>query len=300
MILFLATACGKKGDLTLRAFEKPAAAGNISALHRDNEINIFWQYPAHEMQRIKGCQVMRSDDGGIIFKELAFLNPDKLLYVDKNFAVGREYYYKIRCLSVRNIYSDDSAVIKVIPLPLPQKPEDISYKVENDSIKIHWRQAADLKYNIYKSFQKGDYSISPLNNEPLSENYFNDKIETGKTVYYTVRALLGTEIRDEGPPSEELEVNPASFVPSRPSGLKHIPVEKASYLLWKENPEAWVKGYRVYRKRLIDDNFVLIGEPAAPVFADAEPLASKTVYYITAVGPVKESLPSEMLEAAHR
>lgn len=295
IIALAAVSCGKKGELTLKAFEKPAAAENIKALHRDNEIYLSWHYPASERSRIKGCKILRSDGKDSNYRELAFLKTDELLYVDNDFTSGLEYYYKFKCLSLKDVYSDYSVVIKVSPLPLLPKPKEISYIITNDSIKIQWQQIADARYNIYKSYEKGSYTAFPINNKPLNENFFIDKIETGKIVYYTIRSHRGTEIRDEGPPSEEIEVNPADFIPSSPSGLMYVPLDKKIYLLWKENPELWIKGYRVYRKRLLEEKFSLIGEIVTPVFADSEASDSKTIYYITAVGPQKESPPSEML-----
>lgn len=296
MTALLAVACGKKGDLTLRAFEKPATAANIKAMHRDNEINIFWQYPASERSKIKGCQFLRSDSKDSNYRELAFFKKDDLQYVDKDFTLGREYYYKIRCLSLKDVYSDDSPILKITPLPLLQKPEGVSFIITNDTIKIQWQHIADAQYNIYKSYQKGSYSVLPINSVPLKEIFFNDKIETGKTVYYTIRSHRGTEIRDESSPSKELEINPSHFVPKNPSDLMFIPLEKKVYLLWKENPEIWIKGYRVYRKRLPEEKFNLIGETITPVFTDSEIVNSKTTYYyITAIGPELESQPSAVI-----
>ncbi len=296
IIALLAVSCGKKGTPTLKAYEKPASPININVLHRGEDIYISWQYPAHERQRVKGCQMLKSGDGGINFNELVFLKPDELYYTDKDFSTGHEYYYKIRCLSVRDIYSDDSAIIKISPLPPPYKPKDISYIVTNDSIKIQWGFDASAHYNIYKSFQSGGYSLYPINSQPLRDSVFIDKLETEKTVYYTVRSSLGTLIRDESPPSDELEVNPASFKPASPTGLVYVPLENKIYLLWKDNDEVWIKGYRVYRKRLLEDKFILIGESAAPVFTVIESFVSKTAFYVTAIGPVAESSPSEIIE----
>jgi hypothetical protein len=296
IIVILTFSCGRKGSLTLKAYEKPASPANITAFHRDGGIYIFWQYPVQERLKIKGCQLLKSGDGGISFKELAFLKPDELDYTDRDFITGHDYQYKFRCISLRDVFSDDSVIIKISPRSLPQKPEEISSVIKNDSLQIRWKIPPDVKANIYKTFHKGSYSFYPINSEPLTNNFFVDKLEISRAVYYTVRLLRGTDIRDEGPPSDELEVNPAFFVPSSPSGLNYAPVEKKVYLLWKENPENWVKGYRIYRKRPNDDKFALIGETAAPVIIDAEPIASKTSYYVTAVGPQAESNPSETIE----
>ena len=296
IIVILTFSCGRKGSPTLKAYEKPTSPFSITAFHRDGGIYVFWQYPPQERLKIKGCQLLKSGDGGISFKELVFLKPDELEHADRDFIVGHDYHYKLRCISLRDVFSDDSVIIKITPQSPPKKPEDISYVIKNDSLQIKWKIHPDVKANIYKTFHKGSYPLYPINTEPLTDNFFFDKLEISRPVYYTVRLLRGTDTRDEGPPSDELEVNPAFFVPSSPSGLNYASLAKKVYLLWKENPENWLKSYRIYRKRPNDDKFTLIGETAAPVIIDAEPPASKTSYYVTALGPQAESDPSETIE----
>ncbi len=295
VFIIFASSCGKKGDPTLKAFEKPAAVINIKAIHQDNEINIFWQYPEAEKRRIKGCQFMRSEGTNSNFKVLAFMKPTEQSYLDKDFTFGNDYYYKIRCLSLKDIYSDDSPIIKVSALPPPPKPIGISYTITSDSLKIQWQEISDVKYNIYRSYQRGVYSIYPINNAPLKDNFYFDRIDTSRTVYYKISSHLNTEVRNESVLSEELEINPTDFIPSAPTGLIYAPLDKKILLLWEENPETWVKGYRIYRKKAQDKEFALIGEVINPVFIDSEPPDKKAIYHIKALGPVKEGQPSQTL-----
>jgi fibronectin type 3 domain-containing protein len=304
IIVLLSISCGKKGDPTLKTFEKPMPVKEIRAVHREDELIISWSYPASEREKIKGFYIEKaeiiSQESGVRsqeFKNITFLKNDVSQFIDKDFKVKQIYLYKIRVYSLRDVISDDSPVIKVKPLILPERPTGLSYTVGNDSIKIKWdRVCNSFKYNIYKSYEKGKYSASPMNNTPLTETSFSDKVEKDRTVYYTVRALLDTDIKDEGYPSEELEVNPESFVPSKPANLKYVPSEKKVYLMWNENPETWVKGFRIYRKRESETGFKLIGESTLPAFTDNEPLSSKRSYYITAVGPGKESIQSDTVD----
>lgn len=298
------TSCGKKGDPTLKAFEKPMPVKEIRAVHREDEIIISWQYPAPERAKIKGFSIekaeIKNQEAGVRgqeFKRIAFLKSDASQFIDKDFIVKKEYLYKIRVYSLRDVSSDDSPVIKVNPLPLPQIPEGLSYVITKDSIKIKWDSVGNsIKYNIYKSYEKGNYPLFPVNDAPLSETHFYDIIEKEKPVYYVVRALLDTDIKGEGYPSEELEVNPEAFIPSSPYNLKFVPSKQRVYLMWNENLETWVRGYRIYKKKALDADFKVIGESIAPAFTDTEPLLSKAYYYITALGPKKESSPSEIIE----
>lgn len=313
-LLFVATlfliACGKKGDPTLNTFEKPMPVKEIRVVHRENEIIISWSYPASEREKIKGFYIekaeIKSQESGVKspdFKNITFLKNDASQFVDKDFKVNQEYLYKIRVYSLRDVISDDSPVVGVNPQPLPPPPVNLSYRVLHDSIEIGWNEVtnnrqstAGVRYNIYRSYEKGKYPVLPLNNIPLTEPFFKDRIETGRPVFYTIRSLLDTDIKDEGYLSEELEVNPESFVPSKPYNLKYVPSKMKVYLMWNENPETWVSGYRIYRKRESEAEFRFIGESILPAFTDNEPLSSKTIYYITAMGPKKESIPSETIE----
>ncbi|BCB95492.1 fibronectin type III domain protein [Dissulfurispira thermophila] len=301
--------CGRKGDPTLRTFEKPMPVKEIKVTHRENELIISWSYPSAEREKIRGFYIEKAEikgqESGVgmpDFKNIMFLRSDASQFIDKDFKIGQSYLYKIRVYSLRDIISDESPVIKVNPRHLPEPPARLSYKVSNDSLEIIWQNAEKnegqrvIRYNIYRSTEKGKYPTSPLNSSPLREPFFRDVVEKARPVYYTIRALLDTELRDEGYPSEEIEVNPKTFIPSQPHNLKYVPSEKKVYLMWDENPEIWVRGYRIYRKKETEVVFSLIGESTLPAFTDNEPLSSKRAYFISAVGPGKESIPSEIVE----
>jgi len=300
IISLLISSCGKKGDPTLRSFEKPSPVTDIKVLHREDEIIISWDYPSSERDKIKGFYVERAEGAPhFTAPPLAFLNNDGSRYTDKGFKLKTEYIYKIRVYSLKDVISDDSPLVKVRPLPLYGPPTGLSYVLTNEAVKIQWdRLCSSIKYNVYKSYEKGKYSASPFNSAPLKDNFINDKVDTNKPVYYTVRALQDTAIRDEGYPSAELEVSPESFVPSGPSGLKYVIGDKKVYLMWNENSEMWLKGYRVYRKRTSESGFALLGDTVTPAFTDNEQLTAVTFYYVTALGPKKESTASGSVEVA--
>ncbi|MBA4348809.1 MAG: hypothetical protein C0415_02330 [Thermodesulfovibrio sp.] len=299
-ILFLFS-CGKKGDPTLKSYEKPLSVKDVKALHREDEIIISWSYPSSDRDNIKGFYIYKAEiDGqtagskGYVYKKITFLKSDASQFRDKKFELKKLYLYRINAYSLRNVISDDSPDVKVVPYELPLPPAGLSYRVTNDSLEIIWSGSdSSLKYNIYSSYEKGKYSESPKNRVPLKEELLKDRIDTLKIVYYTVRAFRDAETKEEGYPSEELEVNPALFTPSSPVDIRFIPSPQKVYLMWNENPETWVKGYRIYRKRLSESDFMLIGEAVTPTFTDKEPLIEKTFYHITAFGPKKESAPSK-------
>lgn len=290
-LLFTVAACGKKGPPTLKAYEKPAAPSNLAAVHREDRILLTWSYPGGEKKPVKGFEVLRSEDSK--FVRIASVESDKTTFADSDFKDETTYKYKIVVRSMKDVLSVDSNVIVVAPKRLPPVPEDIQAKVEPDSIALSWKgSAGDVCYNIYKSTVKGKYPESPLNRKPVcAASYRDSSLSPAVPVFYTVRGTLDTMIKDEGYPSPEVEVGPSGFIPSVPADVRVVAGEDKVHFVWKENPESWVKGYRIYRKMRGERDFALIGEVNTPAFTDAVKSGKKAVYLIKAVGSSAESEP---------
>jgi fibronectin type 3 domain-containing protein len=288
-----ASACGRKGQPTLKSYEKPAPPSGLSAIHQGSEILLSWEFPEDKELTLKGFYLMRSSGGD--FEKLAFLDNDKRSYSDTTFKTGTIYKYKVVAVNLRGIIGKDSNIITVKPEAPPSPPGKVSYKVERDSLIITWESAgAGVLYNVYKSYKQGVYALRPLNKEPLAETSFTDKLDTKKVVYYTVRSLRGNAWRDEGNASGEIKIDPSEFVPSSPENLKTVATEESVYLTWKEPPETWVTGYKVYRKIEGEKDFKPIGETPIPSFIDKEAPLTKRNYRVTAIGPSKEGPPAEI------
>jgi len=315
-VLFLLYSCGKKGDPTLKSYEKPIPPSGLKALHRESEIILSWEFPKDKEPTIKGFHLMKSippppsrpplprgdergvKEGGGDFEKLAFLEPDKRAYIDPDFKINSDYKYKIISQNMRGIISNDSNIVKLIPKTVPSPPQNILFKVEYDSLILNWKSAENgILYNIYKSHEKGIYNLMPVNKEPTKENSFKDNLDIKKPVYYTIRSLRGSDIRDEGSASEEIEINPSKFIPSPPEGLHAVATEENVYLIWKEAPETWVVVYRVYREINKKEGFIFIGETQTPAFLDRDKPLTKRSYRITAIGPSKEGSPAELRDA---
>jgi hypothetical protein len=277
----------------MRTFEKPAAVTEIRALHRDGQLIISWSYPRQAKISIKGFYVQRAE-GRLPFETIAFLQGDSLQYSDEHFEINKEYRYKMRVYSMRNIISDDSPELKVIPLQLPDPPKAVAYRLTNDAVEITWEQGADgHTYNIYRSAEKGKYQ-APLNASPLGKPFFRDGVDVSRPIFYSIRSIVESTIRNEGDPSPDLEVNPQSFIPAKPTDLRYVRSQNKGYLSWKENAETWIKGYKVYRA-MASGEHVPVATVPVPLFVDDDPVSVRTYNYVTALGPVQESAPSEVV-----
>jgi hypothetical protein len=295
ILISLILSCGKRGDPTLKDFDMPLPASNLNVVHKEDKLIINWSYPSQERTKIKGFYILKKENLKNGFKNIGFIENSESRFIDRDFKTNQEYLYKIVVVNLKGIQSE-SNVIKATPLPLPEPPSGLSFVIGNEFVTINWNKVNNYKYNIYKSYEKGKYPSIPLNSTPISEPFYDDRMDKEKSVFYTVRSLFNTDIKDEGYPSEELEISPEAFIPSRPINLQYVISEKGVYLLWQENPEMWIKGYNVYGKEEDEKEFKLIGNSITPTFLDKRPLRTKRIYYVTSLGPIKESVPSEKIE----
>jgi hypothetical protein len=318
--LVILASCGYKGEPTLKSYEKPDPPSKLRAIHRESEIILSWDFPKNREKTIKGFYLMKSmypyppfipalprgdregskgdiegsrECGGEF--ERIFLKNAERSYSDKEFVIGSKYWYKIVSQNLKGVSSIDSNIVEIEPKETPPAPEGLSFKVEYNSLTLTWADEGDgIFCNVYKSDKKGVYSLSPINTEPIKGTSFKDRFDIRKTVFYTIRGMRGGVVRDEGPSSRDIEVNPSEFVPASPEGLQAIATEEGVQLIWKESPETWVMGYRVYRRIDKEKAFVFIGETPVPAYFDRENPTIKRNYRVTALGPSKEGIATEI------
>jgi hypothetical protein len=284
--------CGKKGDPTLKAYEKPSAPGAFRALHREEAIFLFWNYPKDDEPSIDGFVLLKSKPGDS--EEVIQIEKEHRSYVDTDIALQTEYTYTIFSKNLKGVMSD-TGKISVLPSEVPLAPEPVSFQLGNNMLKLSWSSTGDsVVYNVYKSSKSEQYGFTPVNVEPISTTYFSDKLDTKKPVYYIVRSLRAGPLRDEGPASEEIKITPADFIPSAPVHLQAVQTKGLIRLIWKEPPETWITSYKIYRKGEKENEYQYIGLSSTPTFLDPDNQLKKRNYRVTAVGPVSEGLPAEL------
>jgi hypothetical protein len=292
-------ACGRKGDPTLKSYEKPDPPSQLRAVHRESAVIIFWNFPKSKEPSIKGFHLLKSTGGD--YEKASFLNNDQRSYIDSRFEVNTEYHYKVIAENLKGVLSKDSNILVIKPLTPPPPPKNLSFTVTYNSLMLTWDSAGEgMLYNVYKSDKPGSYPLMPVNREPLKEFSLKDVFTVSKPVFYTIRSVTGSVIRDEGPASMELIVNPAEFVPPAPEDLQAIPTQSNVYLIWKESAATWVRGYRIYREINKQEGFVSIGETQTPSFLDGEKPVTQRSYRVTGLGPAKEGPPAEIRDIFYR
>jgi hypothetical protein len=296
-LFILLPACGKKGPPTMDSFARPAIVKDVGLVHRDGRIDISWTYSKQNPKIIiQGFRIERAE-GNALYETVASLPADAVYYSDAGITINKVYRYRILVLNARGVVSDPSEDLKVMPVTPPPPPDGLVQRITTGAVEISWNKAAEgVTFNIYRSEIKGIYPAASLNDKPLTRPFFKDNLNALKPVYYSVVAVIKSDIPNESAMSAELMVDPGTFVPAAPADIRYVRSDNRGYISWKESDEPWVRGYRVYRRGASGD-FGLISEVNVPIYLDEDPFDEKNAYYVTAVGPGKESPPSDTVQA---
>jgi len=106
-------ACGKKGDPTLKSYDKPEPPSQLTAIHRESEIILSWNFPKSKEPSIKGFHLLKSTGGD--FEEVTLLTNDRRSYIDTRFEINAEYRYKVVAQNLKGILSKDSNILVIKP-----------------------------------------------------------------------------------------------------------------------------------------------------------------------------------------
>jgi Fibronectin type III domain len=291
ILVSLAASCGKKSAPTLAAYEKPPAPVLLAAVHREGRIILSWSFPGDKTAVISGFTILKSSDKG--FQRIT-VSKEERSFNDAGFTPGTSYTYKIAAQSLAGIISNESNALTFAPMPPPPPPLHLTFKIEDDSVVLSWQsEGDDILYNVYKSFRKNMQGEQPSNPAPQSENSFRDVFYVNRPVYYAVRSLRNRTTEDEGPLSQEIEINPDDLVPSAPRDLGYFAASGKVILYWKEPYERWIRGYRIYR-RTDGHDYEFIGETQVPTFLDPDKSQTERDYRVNAVGPSMEGPGAEV------
>lgn len=185
---------------------------------------------------------------------------------------------------------------KLVPLP----PGGLSAKVEQSRIRLEWQAPEKnidasvppvLKgYTVYRA--DGDGPFLPINPSLLTETAFDDtNFVFGEEYLYVVRSAANVsppllESVDSEPLSVEARDN---FAPAPPTGLTLIAGEDYISLSWRAGSEKDLAGYRVWKRRKSDPEYVPLTTEAISATSYLDKNADKNVTYEYAVTALDRS-----------
>lgn len=302
LLLFLLSACGRKMEPTLEDYLQPEPVEKLNLSATYDKILISWSYPEKAKAKIESFLIERENKGEK--KTLGYYDKNTTFLEDKNFNFGETYKYSIFAIRPKGIYSKPTEAV-ITPLKLPEV-ENLRYQVTPQGVMLSWKVIDSSNYyNIYRINQKGER----MKIGSTDKNFFLDELlystitafkspSKSEILYLITNYILldNTYIEGKG---TQIVVPVNSFIPSKPQEVFWSATEEGVYISWKEVPEKWCNGYKIYRKSTEEKEFRAIGESMIPLFLDtaynSNNIKSPVYYRITAVGPIIESEAEEFL-----
>jgi hypothetical protein len=299
IIFFSLISCGRKMDPTLDEYLPPEPVEKINLILTSDKILLSWNYPNKAKNKIKSFLIEKEYKGER--KILGYFSNETNSLEDKEFIFDETYKYRIFAISLKGIYSKPKEII-FTPILLPEI-KDFKYQITTEGVIISWRADKSLSYNIYRINQKDE----KIKIGSTDKNFFKDELTfstintfsfNGKLIYL-ITAYVSSEDKYIESKGTEISIPLDSFVPSKPHQVFWSITEEGIHISWKEVPEKWCKGYKIYRKISPVEEFKFIGDTSIPLFVDTEyssnKLKSPVYYRVTAEGPSRESIAEEIM-----
>ncbi len=293
--LILLTGCGRKLDPTLDDYLPPDEIQSISLSSDTEKIIISWNHPEKAKGKVESFLIERVNKGEK--KELGYYGKDINSLEDRDFIFGETYTYRIFAISAKGVYSKPIEA-SITPKKLPDVV-NLEYKITPEGVLLSWEKNQSLSYNIYRLDRQGQrkkigFSEKNLFLDEILPSNIIELLESSKSyiTYQITPALRDESAYIEGK-AKEINVSIDQFIPSKPEEIFWTINEYGAYISWKEVPEKWIIGYKIYRKYSKEANFQLIGTTKIPLFFDDDYNINniqKPVYYrISTQGPLRDS-----------
>lgn len=301
LLIILLWGCGKKTSPTLKSYEPPRPIESINAVRIEDDLIISWAYPSQDVKKIKSFIItIKSDDG----EETKILSPDSSTFKFNKIKDGKIYLYEIKAVNKKGIEST-SKQKKAVICNMPKGKPTARFNIKGDSLLLAWDPlmlesqpegcSQRLVYNLYRFEDINNPVLITINDKPINKDQIAISLDANKTNYYAVRPAIEGDTLNIGPMSDPLKISPDMLIPASPIIHSINKSNNRVFIMWYETDANWVKAYRVYKK-VQNDDFKLIAEVLTPVFTEEIDDNKKTYYKITAVGPLKEGMASEILE----
>ncbi len=265
--------------------KKPSIPRDIFIVNSDKKIKIAWA----KRDDVKGYNIYRSTVYRGNYKKLNKKLIKEGFYFDKNFQVGKNYYYYVTAI---NGFGESAPSTKVLAYARdttkPNKPKNLKASVKPGIVFLNWDAVKDkdlLGYRVYVSMDQDNKHWELINNEPVKENSF--KHERYKTLsrfpyYYRVSAV--DKSYNESYPSNIVKIKLPDVIPPKEPFIKSFRAYTTKIVLeWNQIFVYDFDHYNVYKKE--GGKFVKLNKKPLlrSKFIDFKPQRGVNQYVVTAV-----------------
>jgi hypothetical protein len=276
---------------SLPVFTKLDASGHPNA----KAMVIQWKISRKE--RTRSLQLYRSSTYDGEYRMVAELSTADSIYVDPVPVANENYYYYLQINDIFGVSRKSARFFglfkgTIIPLPPKMVKADpikggvsLEWKSQDESIRGYYV----LRGEGYTGEMEQISSFLPIQE---TEQIYIDTSSTlkGQSVYaYSV--LAESDTYDKSDPSDTLFTRPGiKTTISAPMDLEVLLRDEGIRLIWSDHSklEPYLAGYKVYRKSVEDDAFMILTDSLIPytpnIFTDSTiTLESKYQYAVTAI-----------------
>jgi len=276
ILLVLVSACGRKAPPVAWETIVPKRIVDLEAVSREGRLILTWTAPKENTDKsvltdLTEFKVLKSE-GTLVAGECRGCGgkPEVLLELrvegkeedarGKKFSISIEdleamkvYVYTVVSVNKRGHPGSPSNPVQVFWDYPPHRPTVVRGERGDKRADLSWEPVEGATgYNIYRRGENEDFTLRPLNRQPLTATQYTDlNVENEKKYIYSIRAVkqvAKTEIEGRG--SFDISVTPTDLIPpGSPVGLVAVPLRNGVELNWRKNPEPDLLGYDVYRRR---------------------------------------------------
>ena len=264
---------------------KPSMVKNIFIVNSDKKIKIRWS----KNYNVLGYNIYRSTIYQGNFRKINKEIVKKEVYFDKNFEVGKNYYYYITAVNMHGESTPSSTMLAYArDTTKPTKPLNIKAKTKVGSVLLTWDKVKEkdlIGYRIYVSMDENAPQWSLINKEVIKTNSFeHNRSKTLSRFPYYYRVSAVDKTYNESYPSNIVKVKlPDVTAPDQPFIKKTKPYVSKITLEWNKIIVYDLDGYNIYRK--VDKKLEKLNQKLLKnsMFIDNKPLQGANEYVITAV-----------------
>ncbi len=285
-VLILAGGCGVKKLPVPWASVVPKRIVDLRALPREGRLHLEWTAPKENTDKsvltdLTAFRILRSE-GNLVAGECRGCGERTKavseMKVEPNEGVKgkrmtisfedqeprKVYVYQVVSINRRGYPSAPSNPVSVYWDHPPGVPGRVKAERGDKRVELSWEPVEGATgYNVYRKVEGGEFSLRPLNRDPLTEANDTDlNVENEQKYVYSVRALRRVVKTDvEGKGSLGAPVTPTKLIPpGPPAELAAIALENGIELNWRRIREPDLLGYYVYRRKPGQKEFKRLNE----------------------------------------